>query len=510
MNFFNRAWKYITRKVSKSILLGLTFFIVGNLVLICLGVMSAADNAKKIVESSMNPVVATQIDYQLMSEELSGISDYEEYLKNMPFVTQDLLSSTLNDERVEAINAFVIRISNAKNIKPVPLGNKREKEMEENTASSPIKVGATTFQEPNIMIKGNAVDSMIELKNGTVTISEGRFYTKNEISQAAKVAVINKELAELNNLRLGDSIDIYTQTYSWGLEGSETTATEQKFDSFEIIGIYETKEVIDQQSERFDWMSAYESPKNVLYMPSTTVAEQNYKEMLQNNPELGDFDPENAQYAPTTMTVLLKETKHVDQFMLENQSKLPKYMNFDANKKVLEESAKPMNSLASLSSIVFVVVVVNAIVIISLVIALTLKTREFEIGILLSTGASKIKIIAQLFLEMFIITVIGFTLAVGTGVMLAGTVGDIILDNYLNAQEETEIGATDGPIVYYGLEGNYFTEVSQEDLIAQYQVKVDIWIIIQIYTLGTLLVFLSILIPGFMVMRLNPKQILLG
>ena len=34
MNFINRAFKNVTRKMSKSILLTLTFFLIGNLVII--------------------------------------------------------------------------------------------------------------------------------------------------------------------------------------------------------------------------------------------------------------------------------------------------------------------------------------------------------------------------------------------------------------------------------------------------------------------------------------------
>lgn len=46
MNFFNRALKNVTRKMSKSVLLAVTFFLIGNLVIIGLGINNAAENAK--------------------------------------------------------------------------------------------------------------------------------------------------------------------------------------------------------------------------------------------------------------------------------------------------------------------------------------------------------------------------------------------------------------------------------------------------------------------------------
>ena len=47
MNFINRAFKNVTRRLTKSILLAVTFFLIGNLVILGLGISQAAENAKK-------------------------------------------------------------------------------------------------------------------------------------------------------------------------------------------------------------------------------------------------------------------------------------------------------------------------------------------------------------------------------------------------------------------------------------------------------------------------------
>ena len=62
---------------------------------------------------------------------------------------------------------------------------------------------------------------------------------------------------------------------------------------------------------------------------------------------------------------------------------------------------------------------------------------------------------------------------------------------------------------YWAGDGNYFTEVSQEQLLSEYHVRVSPKLIAEIYILGTGVVLLAIVIPSFMIMRLNPKQILL-
>ena len=63
MNFFQRALANISRKKTKSILLLITFFVIGNFVIIGLGVSQAATSAKTLTRQKMRAVVSYEIDY---------------------------------------------------------------------------------------------------------------------------------------------------------------------------------------------------------------------------------------------------------------------------------------------------------------------------------------------------------------------------------------------------------------------------------------------------------------
>ena len=84
---------------------------------------------------------------------------------------------------------------------------------------------------------------------------------------------------------------------------------------------------------------------------------------------------------------------------------------FNANNEEFKNLSKPLDTLNLYANLIIWLVVINAIVIITLVVALTLKTREYEIGVLLSIGASKMKIIAQYFCELALVAILGFTLS---------------------------------------------------------------------------------------------------
>ena len=78
MNAIQRAWRYITRKPTKSILLIITFFVIGNLVILGLGISQAADNAKVLTRKQMRAVVSYEADYNAYYKYIDSLTDQDE------------------------------------------------------------------------------------------------------------------------------------------------------------------------------------------------------------------------------------------------------------------------------------------------------------------------------------------------------------------------------------------------------------------------------------------------
>ncbi len=521
MNFLNRAWKYVTRRLSKSILLGLTFFLVGNLILMCLGVTAATENAKTMARKSMKAVVSYELDYKEISKYAESLVTEEEmeefYRKNYPKLTsEDALAIFEGDKRILAMNYMVTNMSPLKDGNSVPIGNQREQDRNEGDIETVNGIESDNYKEPNIQLIGNIVPTMIEFVDGTYTIVDGRFYTEDEIEEGAMVVVITQELALENGWSIGDTFAIERSFY-WGVEDlfAQGYTEEDFYKEFEIIGIYETTKEVDQNSPDFDWLSAWQSPKNHVLVPALAIARfnQETEEMYSKVDGWGREEEEERELEDyiwvSQIVYLLDDPMNVDGFIKDNSANLKEFSKFNANTEEFDKVAAPLNSLSATASVIFWIIVINSVIIISLVIALTMKTREFEIGVLLSTGASKIKVVGQLFAEMVIIAIIGFSLAAFSGVIAAEAVGDWILDTQISRQEEPEEDDFFGG-GYYDTSEDYFTEVSQEELIGNYKVSISPWLVLQIYGLGILVVLISIIVPSFMIMRLNPKQILLN
>ncbi|MCF0116404.1 MAG: ABC transporter permease [Erysipelotrichaceae bacterium] len=523
MNFFNRAIRNVTRKPAKSVLLAITFFVIGNLVIIGLGISSSSENAKTLTRKQMRAIVNYEGDYESFYNYVDTMEDMderEEAYKNPPNVTVEDANKFMQDERVVAMSYLKQGIGYSSGFEHVPVGNDRENNMGGTSCfvDDEGNEQCQEYSEPNITIVGSMSDKMIETYEETYKVTQGRFYNQDEIDSGAYVCVITEELAAQNGLSVGDTIS-FTNNDKNTVKRMEEAGfeTDGIIGEFEIVGIYNNKNEVNPNSPNFSYMSPFENPKNYILMPLSTYAEwQCYSSNLANKYYAeaygwDDYSTEEVDmyYMVSKVSLLLNDPLNVEQFVEDHKGNLKEYMKLSTDNDTFEKLARPLDTLSFFANIIVWIVTINAIIIISLVTALTLKTRESEIGVLLSIGVSKAVVILQLFTELAMVAFFGFILATATGIGAAGWVGDKVLE----FQQSSEIGNIDdnnsGGSYYYGSD-DYFTEITQADILSQYHVEISPIIIVEIYVIGLFVVFISIMIPSVMIMRLNPKQILLS
>ncbi|MEG0657486.1 ABC transporter permease [Anaerorhabdus sp.] len=516
MNYLRRAWLYVKRKLSKSILLGLTFFVIGNLVLIGLGITQAANNAKLLTRKSMKAIVNLKTDYEEFSEYVSHLESQEEIEEannNSPNVTPKHVELMSQDERVKAMNYLNVIQVYTVDFNSMPMGNEDINPPQVEVTSEGKKF---EYKLANFSLVGNLSPNMIEFNDGTCTLIEGNFYTQDDIDNANHVAVISKDVADFNGLSIGDSITlrIGTEQYLSELE-SKGYAREDLDQVYEIIGFYTTIEEVDKNDPRFQVVGGNESPLNRAYVPISTVIEENYKmyeidyvaNILPRFPDSIKVDID-VMYETSKAIFLLNDPLDVEGFMEDYQSLNTQFIYLDANNEQFNLFSKPLNNLTYFAEVILIIISITSIFIITLITALTLKSREFEVGVLLSLGVSRIKIVAQFFIELLIILLVSFTCAVGTGSLIANKVGDQVLENQMSMNQVDEIN-TDFVPNWLGFK-DYFTELTQEDVISKYEVRINTLLILEIYIFGIGVVFISILVPTYMIMKLSPKRIMLS
>lgn len=534
MGFLKRAIKNTTRRLTKSMLLLLTFFVIGNFVIIGLGVSNASDSAQDLTRQKMRAIVTYEIDYDLLYEYTETLDEeaLEEFYNDEGSyrLDREFLADVVTDERVKAYNMGSTTMMYESDFLAVPIGNERE----ENDSMGMCGMSDTDgnyFEypcgEPAFKVRQEMTPNLIDFADNIYTLVDGEMYTQEDMDNYAPVCLITDTLAEYNNISVGDTITIYTNDpvmFDYGeLDSYYGSTKENSVREVEVIGIFDNSETIDPNADNFDWMSKYESPENIILMPYTAAVEadfetqlamwESYKERYpdeeyyqdpENTPTLEDFVP----YVRSA-TLLLNDPLDVEDFVEEYQLVEERsYMVFDANNDTFKTLSKPLETMSLFANFIVLLVLINAIVIITLITALTLKTREYEIGVLLSMGVSKAKIVAQFFVELALVAILGFSLAVISGSLIAKQVGDKVLSYQI---EVSDVDEEDNEMdYYYWGKTNYFTEITLEDMISEYEVSISPWIIGQIYVAGLGIVFISILIPSMMIMRFNPKRILMN
>ncbi len=517
MNFLRRAIKNVIRVPSKSILLGITFFVIGNLVIVGLGLTSASQNAKILTRKQMRAVVSYEVDfdrYYADGDSIESEEERNEFYENYPKIDLEQNAKMIADERVKAVDAFYDRITYAPDLEYIknPYSNSEGIAYTIDADGNQVE-----YQMPSFKIQANIFPMQIALYEGTYEIVEGRYYTQEDLDNENRVCLITDELADLNNLRIGDTIKLcdYSQTDldSFAKAGLDVSNMDLEL---EIIGIYHNNKELDPNDTNTQYMQAYDVPANTILMPSTAYNRYNYDASIVSNTYYnqiyGTGIIENPDYESFTRVnsavYLLDDPLHVDEFIKDYEGELGDYQILNANNDEFNRMARPLDSISMFANLILLIVGVAAVIIITLIVALTLKTRTYEMGVLLSMGVSKIKVIMQLFVELLIVAILGFSLSIVSGSLIAGKVGDVVLD--YQVETENEYASDDSNVIYYGGVERYFTEVTQEQILSQYNVTISPLIIAEIYILGLGVVFISIVIPAMMIMRFNPKQILLN
>ena len=147
---------------------------------------------------------------------------------------------------------------------------------------------------------------------------------------------------------------------------------------------------------------------------------------------------------------------------------------------------------------------INAVLILTTVTALFVKKRQIEIGSLLALGTRRISIIIQFYLELLMEMMIGLMIAASLSFVVLPSLGQRILD--LSVVDEQEF------VTEFEFEptNSYFTELNQQEVFDEFQMKVEFDVIVSTVGCGLVVMLLSLMFTAGIIMKLNPKQILLG
>ncbi len=324
--------------------------------------------------------------------------------------------------------------------------------------------------------------------DGTATLEDGEALTADDAG--TNNVLIEETLAESNDLSVGDTFKL---TDSDG--ENEVTVT--------VKGIYSTTESASGIAAQVSMLN----PVNTIYSYYTLA-----------NTLSGNTDEDTVDSAIYTLSEPSKVTAFTK--AAEKVIDTDTY-DLTTNDQLYQSMITPLENVSSFAKNIVILVAVAGIIILTLIVMLMIRERRYEIGVLLSMGESRAKMIFQFFTEMFVTMLIALVIATFTGNIVGNVVGNQLLSQETTTSQtdtQTQQGGNNqqgnqngGPGGGGGGQmGGFNTAVQGSTEIDDLNITVQPKEVAILAGLGLVISFFSILLSSFGILRLNPKKILIG
>ena len=253
--------------------------------------------------------------------------------------------------------------------------------------------------------KNMALDANV--LSGNVTMKDGRMIMEED----ANVCVISEELAEKNNLSVGNRIQFNDRH---DVENADVFAAE-------IVGIYRVQQ------------------KMMPVMAGDTYRSENIIFTDLGFPEKAEGSTSGALYEKAYFKVA--DVNQYDEIKKEIQKVDIGWERYDLidNNGNIDKMSKNFNDLENVSQILVIVVAGASPIILFLVFVFWMKGRAQEIGILLALGTPKVKIFGQILLEAFMIAAAALFLSFTAAPAASKITADYLVQQKVQQADEQNI-----------------------------------------------------------------------
>lgn len=497
-NGIKRAWLAVVRKPGKSILMGLILFAMANLICATIAINKSVDESVEYAKESLGGTVYLQADTEALREQMmssmeSGDMGVGPGQIVRPSVDIEVANEIADSEYVKDYSYSMSGTAKAVNFEVVEssaggggfmMRGMRFGDSEEEVIEADIQIQAY-----------NAFAFVDRVQSNTLTY-EGDYFDES----TGLGVMISSDLALEAELEVGDSLKLQNVYTSAEIE-------------LEVIGIYTVTE---------DGYNA-----NLMYTNIETAAQFLDEEQYAD----GNYGVQSVSYYVTN-------AEYSDEFIAEINEKYPSLADdglaLDIDESAYEQMVGPITSVGSFAMVILVVVIIASVVIVALIVTLNVRERRYEMGVLMSLGATRMNVLGSIFLELLIVGTVFFGLSIGTSTILAQSMGDSLLSSQLTMSEQEQAnnfgrgnnagraggptmrvdgasgGAPEMPTVSIGGGSPFGGGMSNAEAIDDIDVSVGLDTYALLFATGYLVLLLAMIVPGANIMRYQPKEILSG
>ncbi|MDR2336590.1 MAG: ABC transporter permease [Candidatus Nomurabacteria bacterium] len=514
-NMLKRSWLSTIRKPSRTIILVLILFVMANMLLATIAIKNSVNSSMQYAKDKIGGTVYLSVDSEKMRanrEAQTATGDEATGSFTMPTISEDLAIGLADSSYIKDYTYSLSTTANASGFTVVETAqNERERQFQSafndardqmnnaeteynaerdrfnssNSGAAPggggmgggtrpnfsfdfnVDIGDPSLSRGDTEVQGiNSFDFVSGIEDGSISVVSGTSFDEN----TENGVMISQELADANSLAVGGELKL------------KTTADETE-QTYTITGIYQST------TEGFN--------NNTVY---TNIA--GAKKLLSST-QLESVTVESVHY-------YLNSASDKAAFLAEAATKYPTLaddgLKLDIDDSSYQTMVGPIENVGSFANTILWVVVIAAVVIITLIVAINIKDRRYEMGVLLSLGARRTNILGQIFLELVIVGTIGFLTSLGTSQVLAKKMGEDLLQQQITSSQETAQtpSAVGGRNIMIG--GGQPTTTQEQ--IKEIDVRAGTKEYATLFGSGYLILIIAMILPSINILRYQPKTIL--
>lgn len=495
MNFIKRGFLGIVRRLGKSFILLAAVFILGNLISGAISIQQATGNVESVIKERLGAAATIEID----NEALDKLSEEEWMTLEIGNVSVDTIKEVGDISYVKYFDYNMTTWLGSEDLQSY--------QGDQGDFGGEIMIGGGMSMD--FELKGINYAPVLDFEEDKAKLVDGRVFEQAEVDNGTSVAIISKKLAEQNNLHVGDNFTLDNSIYDYSDTGEEEVIDSRDV-VLEIIGLFEpqlsTDEMDDGEGDGlgggmdFDFMAM--DAQNRIYVPNQVVSAEEmfhweaYAQIDEGMAEMLEEGTEAFEYY--TPMYILNNAEDSEAFEEEAIPLLPELYTIISATDQYDNISGPIETMSNLAKYVLIAAIFATVLITGLVVLLFLRDRKHELGIYLSLGERRGRVIGQILIEVMVIAVIGITISLFSGNLLAGQVSETMMQ--ADDQDDPY-----GQMYYY----EFQTNLTTEDVIDSYEVKLSSSYVLGFYGIGLLTILVSTIIPLIYIVRLNPKKILM-
>ena len=478
MNGFSLAWRSVIRKPIKSVLLFVTVFTISLLLLSGMSSGKATiqmqDNTRQAIGAGLL-LEENEADRHRRMDELSGQLDHKEGSAG-GYHQEKIIINGVESWRTWTDNSFetllvedIEKIASTEGIADYNISTVT-------TAARPVDFIRIEDEDVDqysdfggVSLIGNKDMSMdSNFLSGNAFITDGRMIKEGE----KDVCAISAELADKNQLEIGCRIRF----------GNCRDKEDDMTYEAEVVGIYQ----VNQPIAPYMFGDTYRS-ENIIF------TDLDFPEKVDG--KAGDPLYEKAYFKIADVN----DYESVKKSVMGADIAWERYDLIDNNGNMNTLSAN-FNEMEKYSKILVWVISGASLIILFLIFLFWMKSRNREIGIMLSMGTAKIRILAQIMTEALMIAAVAMLISFSAAPKVSGLTADYLVEQQIQSAEEQDL-LDEGKVA--------FSYEKSEQNVVGVQAEITLGMLIQDAMGITLFITISVCVSGIAILKRNPKDIFL-